>query len=457
MRHDLRSPVGCPKLDTRTALGSFTQASGRPRTDPRLLMEPVRTWRGQRMVVHTASTNAASISTTPAVDPSPPCTVESAREYLVTGALTHSTLGTVGLELERHVVDLAAPGSIVSWRRLERALEGADLPHRSKLTMEPGGQIELSTLPAAGIDESITVLQEDCAALQPALAAAGLGLHSTGADPVRSPVRVHPGDRYAAMAAYFTSAGYGDDAATMMCSSASLQLNVEAGPEAGWSERIAQVHRLTPVLLALSACSPMLRGRERGHRSERAAMWQRLDPGRCSPFAGHGDPAGAWASFALAAPVMQLWITGERKLGERAPTLADLDLHTTTLFPPLRLRGFLELRLLDTVPAAWWPGLAALTVAVLDDPAAASRAAEAAEPVARRTADAARLAITDPALAAAARALVEAALPAVSDALRPDVERWAELLESGRTPADLVLERARRDGPLSCLTAAELC
>ncbi len=63
----------------------------------------------------------------------------------------------------------------------------------------------------------------------------------------------------------------------------------------------------------------------------------------------------------------------------------------------------------------------------------------------------------DPAIAAAAAGLVAAALPAVPPALRAAVEDWAELLESGRTPADLVLERAHSDGPLSCLTAAELC
>jgi glutamate--cysteine ligase len=112
--------------------------------------------------------------------------------------------------------------------------------------------------------------------------------------------------------------------------------------------------------------------------------------------------------------------------------------------------------LLDTVPDRWWPGLAALTVAVLDDPIAAERAAEAVEPTVRRTADAARLGIADPQLAAAARGLVEAALPAVPDSLRPAVEDWAELLDSGRTPADLVLERARRDGPLACLTDPDL-
>ena len=405
-----------------------------------------------------------------------PCDVEQAREHLTTEALKPGELGTVGLELERHVVDVKAPGSVISWQRLQSAVAGLKLPRSSALTLEPGGQLELSTLPGADVADAIDALQADDVVVQQALSVAGLRLLSIGADPVRSPVRINPGDRYAAMAAYFATAGHGDDAATMMTSSASLQVNIEAGPASGWTERVAQIFRLMPALTALAASSPLLRGNDRGVRSERSAMWQRLDPGRCAPFVGHGDPAGAWASFALAAPVMLLrdpatghveplrervplvsWLTGERALGGRRPSIADLDLHTTTLFPPVRLRGFLELRLLDTVPARWWPGLAALVVAVLDDAKAGSLAAQAAEPVARRTADATRIGIGDPAIAAAARGVVAAALTAVPDALRPAVEDWAELLDSGRTPADLVLERARADGPLACLSAAELC
>jgi glutamate--cysteine ligase len=405
----------------------------------------------------------------------PPCDHRAAREHFARAALTPGPLGRVGLELERHVVDLRMPAAVVSWRRLRDALDGLQLPGGSRLTLEPGGQVELSTAPCADVAAAITALTADDAALAPALAAAGLGLHSAGTDPVRSSVRINPGERYAAMAAYFGAAGYAQDAALMMCSSASLQVNVEAGPESGWDERIAQIHRLTPVLIALSGCSPLVHGQDRGFCSERSAMWQRLDPGRCSPFAGHGDPAGAWASFALAAPVMQVrdpstgrraavlervplisWVTGERMLGGRRPTTADLDLHATTLFPPLRLRGFLELRMLDAVPARWWPGLAALTVAVLDDPRAADRAAEALEPVARRSATAARVGIADPALTRAAFTVVEAALDSVPAALRASVQDWAQLIASGRTPADLVRDRARRGGARSCLTAPEL-
>ncbi len=132
------------------------------------------------------------------------------------------------------------PASVVSWRRLNAAIDGIDLPHRSKITMEPGGQIELSSLPAADICAAVSAMTADDAALRGALGEAGLALLATGTDPARGPVRINPGDRYAAMASYFAGAGYGAEAAAMMCSTASLQVNVEAGPESGWAERVAQ-------------------------------------------------------------------------------------------------------------------------------------------------------------------------------------------------------------------------
>ncbi len=70
-----------------------------------------------------------------------PCTLEEAREYLAGCALRPTRLGTVGLELERHVVDLRRPGAVVSWRRLCAAVAGVRLPAASRLTMEPGGQV----------------------------------------------------------------------------------------------------------------------------------------------------------------------------------------------------------------------------------------------------------------------------------------------------------------------------
>ena len=62
--------------------------------------------------------------------------------------------------------------------------------------------------------------------------------------------------------------------------------------------------------------------------------------------------------------------------------MADLDYHLTTLFPPVRPRGYVEIRCLDALPDRWWPALAAITATLVDDPVAADAAAELCAPVA---------------------------------------------------------------------------
>jgi glutamate--cysteine ligase len=148
------------------------------------------------------------------------------------------------------------------------------------------------------------------------------------------------------------------------------------------------------------------------------------------------------------------WITGEVELGGRRPTAEDLDYHLTTLFPPVRPRGFLEVRYPDAVPSAWWPAVAAVTATLLDVPAAAEAAAAACEPVAGAWDRAARDGLADPALHAAARACLAAAADAAPPELRADVAALAGLTERGRSPGDTVLADATRDGPAAALLTA---
>ncbi len=420
----------------------------------------------------------STVSTAPtAAAVEAPVGPDAARALIAGGALTDAPIGPVGLELERHVVDLASPGALVTWRRLRAATAGLALPGGSRLSFEPGGQVELSTSVAPGVLGAVEALRADSAVLAGALGDDGLGLVGVGVDPARSPVRVSDGARYAAMAAYWSAVGQTGTGALMMCSTASLQLNLEAGPRAGWADRITLVHALGPVLSAMAACSPLLGGVTTGWASSRQRVWQELDPARTAPFPGRGDPGGAWASFALAAPLMMLrrsgsvvgvterttlldWVGGARRPDERPPTGADVAQHLTTLWPPLRLRGFLELRMLDAVPMRWWPGLAALVTTLLDDPRASEVAAEVADgavgPVAGRWADAARLGLADPAIRAAVHRCTAAALPLVPAGLRTDATAYAELLASGRTPGDLLRDSASEHGPLGCLLDGEL-
>jgi glutamate--cysteine ligase len=253
----------------------------------------------------------------------------------------------------------------------------------------------------------------DRAALRSAFAQAGLGLVLLGADPLRPANRVNPGDRYRAMEQFFIASQTGDAGAAMMTSTASVQVNLDAGPRDGWADRVRLAHALGPTMIAIAANSPLLRGQFTGWQSTRQRVWSQLDSARCGPVLGVNgdDPARDWAGYALKAPVMLVhspnpapvvdwvpfadWADGRVLLGGRRPTLADLDYHLTTLFPPVRPRRWLEIRYLDSLPDAVWPAVVFTLVTLLDDPVAADIAAEATERVATAWDRAAQIGLGD--------------------------------------------------------------
>ncbi len=330
--------------------------------------------------------------------------------------------GRVGVELEWLVRDIRDPGLRVPVHRINSAVggliapaalpESVTLPAGSLLTVEPGGQLELSSAPAGNLAECVAAASRDLAALREALRAAGLALDGRGIDPLRPPRRVLDLPRYAAMEEFFDRDGpWGRE---MMCNTASVQVCLEAGPDVpgprGYRARWQLSHAIGPVLVAAFANSPVHRGRPSGWRSTRQAVWTRLDPGRTRPPAGAcrmvpvgrpapadgTDPRSAWASYALDASLMCLrrpgaarwtaprgltfrrWLRGA---GERPPTRDDLTYHLSTLFPPVRPRGHLELRMIDAQPADGWIVPAAVAWALLDDARAADAALAATEPL----------------------------------------------------------------------------
>src|SRR5205807_7278180 len=105
------------------------------------------------------------------------------------------------------------------------------------------------------------------------------------------------------------------------------------------------------------------------------------------------------------------WMECGHELGW--PTLDDFDYHLTTLFPPVRPRGWLELRMIDSLPDPWWRVAAAVATALLEDAAAGAAAREAVTRagVAHHWRSAARHGLADPALRAAAQAGFRPALP----------------------------------------------
>jgi glutamate--cysteine ligase len=393
--------------------------------------------------------------------------VEAAREHIISTALRESAGGQVGLELEFHLVDLRAPDRRPDWAEVQALATGLPaMPAGSSVTVEPGGQLELSTPPTPDVASSVAALQADRAVLRRELAVAGFGTAPLGADPARPVRRINPSGRYVAMERHFAALGCEAPGKAMMSATAALQVNVDAGPAAGWSQRLDLIRSLGPVLVAASACSPYLGGSASGWHSMRQQAWHGIDHSRSDPVAG-SEPTAAWASYALNAPVMlvrdedevtpitarvpfRAWLRGAAPIGRR-PTLADLDYHLTTLFPPIRPRGYVEIRCLDALPDRWWPALAALTVTLIDDDVAADRAAELCDPVRDSWQAAARDGLADPALAAAVRGCVEVAAQRCPAELRADVEAYAELTARGRTPGDDLRIRSASDGPLAVL------
>ncbi len=386
--------------------------------------------------------------------------------------LTDGPLGQVGLELEAHCFDLADPGRRPEWAELRAVIADVpELPGGSAITVEPGGAVELSAPPAADPVAAIAALAADRETLRAVFAAAGFGLALLGTDPLRPARRVHPGGRYAAMEQYFIATRTAGAGAAMMTSTASVQVNLDAGPRAGWTERVRLAHALGPTMIAIAANSPMLAGRFTGWVSTRQRVWGQLDSARCGPILGASvDPATDWARYALKAPVMLVhtpdgaepltepvpfadWADGLALLGGRRPTAADLDYHLTTLFPPVRPRGFLEIRYLDSLPDSLWPAVVFLLATLLDDPSAAAVAAEAVEPVATAWNVAARVGLADKRLHAAATRCVDAVADKAPAELTGSMQQLVQNVERGRCAGDDFSDQVIRNGIASAVLA----
>ncbi|MGH3181285.1 MAG: glutamate-cysteine ligase family protein, partial [Streptosporangiaceae bacterium] len=135
--------------------------------------------------------------------------------------------------------------------------QSPSLPSGASLTVEPGGQLELSSAPADTLGELLEATGSDLAALRDAAAAAGLELCGYGLDPLRPPRRLLDLPRYAAMEKFFDREGsWGRQ---MMCGTASVQVCLDSGDDSagqsGYRSRWRLLHAIGPVLVAAFANS----------------------------------------------------------------------------------------------------------------------------------------------------------------------------------------------------------
>ncbi|MET9441227.1 ergothioneine biosynthesis glutamate--cysteine ligase EgtA [Streptomyces sp. NPDC006610] len=382
----------------------------------------------------------------------------------------------VGVEVEWLVHELREPRLPVTSERLEAAYAALrTVPLRSALTVEPGGQLELSSPPAASLTDCVRTVSADLDAVRTALREHGLGLSGLGHDPWHPPRRFLREPRYDAMEACLDRTGPAGRA--MMCTSASVQVCLDAGHEEpgplGHVRRWWLAHQLGAVLVAAFANSPVVEHAPTGWRSTRQLRWTQIGSGRAGGPALDTAPREAWARHVLDAPVMCVrrdggpWDVPEalsfrewtRTGLPRPPTRDDLDYHVTTLFPPVRPRGHLELRMIDAQPGDdGWIVPLAVTTALFDDPEAAETAYRAVKPLGERTRarpaphnplwlEAARSGLADPELREVAAQCFAAALdalprlgagPGITDAVAAYRDRY---VSRGRCPADDLLDR----------------
>ena len=273
----------------------------------------------------------------------------------------------------------------------------------------------------------------------------------------------------------FASAGHGTAAAQMMTSTASLQVNVEAGVAGSLAGRFWLAQALGPTILTAFASSPLINGTDTGWCSARQLAWLRLDPTRTRALAiGRDDTDDAvrtaWAHFALDANVLVVpdgdqhvsgggttpfgaWISGEAEVGGRRATWGDLAYHLTTLWPPVRMRGFLELRWLDALPPHLQRLAAATIVTLLDH--VPDEAASLVAPVAGKWHVAARWGLRDLPLQRTAVALLRLAassFAAHDEAIAAGIADYAETHTArGLSPVDDVRALSPRDALLTTL------
>ena len=258
------------------------------------------------------------------------------------------------------------------------------------ISLEPGGQFELSGAPLEDVHATKAECDAHFAALEAIAGPLGIRFLDLGASPKwsRAETPVMPKQRYGIMSAYMPKVGgLGLD---MMFRTATIQVNLDFKSEADMVQKLRVGLALQPIVTALFANSPFLDGKPTGALSQRSAIWRDTDPDRTGmlPFAfEQGMGFERYVDYALDVPMYFVKrgaiyhdVAGARfrdlmegrlaqMPGERA-TISDWANHLSTIFPEVRLKTYLEMRGADAGPRAHITALPALFAGLFYDQAA---------------------------------------------------------------------------------------
>nr|MCU0889975.1 glutamate--cysteine ligase [Rubritepida sp.] len=266
---------------------------------------------------------------------------------------------------------------------------------RASVSLEPGGQLELSGAPLADLHATRLELAEHLREVHEVAAPLDLGFAGMGFHPLarRDAMPWMPKSRYAIMRGYMPKKGsLGLD---MMLRTATVQVNLDFGDEADMVEKLRVSLALQPLATALFACSPFRDGAESGYRSLRGHVWTDTDADRSGiPACVFEDGFGyeRFAEFVLDVPMY--FVAREGRLHDVAgasfrdfmagrvdalrgiaATMGDVADHVTTVFTDVRLKRYLEMRGADAGSAAMLLAQPAFWVGLLYDDAAQKAAA----------------------------------------------------------------------------------
>ncbi|HEX2890851.1 glutamate--cysteine ligase [Vineibacter terrae] len=260
----------------------------------------------------------------------------------------------------------------------------------ASITLEPGGQLELSGAPLATVHETAAETDEHLAEVKAVAEPMGIGFLGMGHTPTwrREDFDWMPKGRYAIMRSYMPKKGsLGLD---MMLRTCTVQTNVDFADEADMVKKFRVSLALQPVATALYANSPFVEGVDTGFVSRRSHVWTDTDPDRCGmlPFVFEpGFGFERYVDWLLDVPMYFAYRNGKyldlsgksfrdfmagrlhNDVGDIA-RLTDWSDHITTAFPEVRLKRFLEMRGSDCGPRDLLVALPALWMGVLYDQSA---------------------------------------------------------------------------------------
>ncbi len=351
----------------------------------------------------------------------------------------------------------------------------------ANVSLEPGGQLELSGAPVETIHQTCDEVNVHLAEVKSVADKIGVRFIGLGAAPVwtHDEMPLMPKGRYKLMDAYMQRVG--THGTQMMRRTCTVQVNLDFGSEADMVQKMRVALALQPVATALFANSPFFEGKPNGHKSWRSRIWRDLDAARTGmlPFVfDDGFGFENYVQYALDVPMyfvyrdgkyidalgqsFRAFMNGELPAlpGER-PTLSDWADHLTTIFPEVRLKKFIEMRGADGGPWRRLCALPAFWVGLLYDQTALDAAWDLAKGLDAETREGLRVAasveglqgkaggvrlhdLAHEAVAIAEAGLKARAMPGAGGMI-PDETHFLnavkETVETGRTPADELLEK----------------